>query len=59
MTGRFLPGVPWSEIEAVFAAAAGNEMATGKFDSPESSACLAALLHEYPLRVGRRGPHFS
>ena len=19
----------------------------------------AALLHEYPLRVGRRGPHFS
>ena len=20
---------------------------------------IAALLHEYPLRVGRRGPHFS
>ena len=20
---------------------------------------LVALLHEYPLRVGRRGPHFS
>ena len=22
-------------------------------------ALLEALLHEYPLRVGRRGPHFS
>ena len=21
--------------------------------------CSQALLHEYPLRVGRRGPHFS
>ena len=21
--------------------------------------CRCALLHEYPLRVGRRGPHFS
>ena len=20
---------------------------------------ITALLHEYPLRVGRRGPHFS
>ena len=42
MTDRFLPGVPGSEIEAVFDAAAGNEIATGKFDSPESSAALAA-----------------
>ena len=38
MTGRFLPGVPGPEIEAIFNAAAGNEIATGKFDSPESSA---------------------
>ncbi len=42
MTGRFLPGVPGREIEAIFAAAAGNEIASGKFDSPESSAALAA-----------------
>ena len=42
VTGRFLPGVPGADIEAIFTAAAGNEMATGKFDSRESSACLAA-----------------
>ncbi len=42
MTERFLPGVPGPEIEAIFNAAAGNEIATGKFDSPESSAALAA-----------------
>ena len=42
MTGRFLPGVPGPKIEAIFNAAAGNEIATGKFDSPESSAALAA-----------------
>ena len=42
MTGRFLPGVPGPEIEARFNVAAGNEIATGKFDSPESSAALAA-----------------
>ena len=42
MTGRFLPGVPGPEIEAIFNAAAGNEIAAGKFDSPESSAALAA-----------------
>ena len=42
MTGRFLPGVPGPEIEAIFEAAPGNEIAAGKFDSPESSAALAA-----------------
>ena len=42
MTGRFLRGVPGPQIEAIFDAAAGNEIATGKFDSPESSAALAA-----------------
>ena len=41
-TGRFLPGVPGPQIEAIFNAAPGNEIATGKFDSPESSAALAA-----------------
>ena len=42
MTDRFLPGVPGPEIEKIFNAAPGNEIATGKFDSPESSAALAA-----------------
>lgn len=42
MTGRFLPGVPGPKVEAIFNAAAGNEIASGKFDSPESSAALAA-----------------
>ena len=42
MSGRFLPGVPGDCIEQIFNAAPGNEIATGKFDSPESSAALAA-----------------
>ena len=42
MTDRFLPGVPAAQVEAIFNAAPGNEIATGKFDSPESSATLAA-----------------
>ena len=42
MTDRFLPGVPGAEIERIFNAAAGNEIESGKFDSPESSAALAA-----------------
>ena len=39
---RFLYGVPGPEIERIFDAAPGNEIASGKFDSPESSAALAA-----------------
>ena len=38
MTDRFLPGVPGPEIERIFNAAAGNEIESGKFDNPESSA---------------------
>lgn len=41
MSGRFLPGVPEREIEAILNNAPGNEIATGKFDNPESSAALA------------------
>ena len=41
MNGRFLPGVPGAEVESILNAAPGNEVATGKFDSPESSAALA------------------
>ena len=42
MADRFLPGVPGREIEALFNAAAGDEIASGKFDNPASSAALAA-----------------
>lgn len=39
---RFLPGVPWEEVEAIFNNAAGGEIASGKFDNAESSARLCA-----------------
>lgn len=39
---RFLPGVPVDEVLAALSRAPGREMAAGKFDSPESSAALAA-----------------
>ena len=42
MGGRFLPGVPGRRIEEIFNAAPGNEIASGKIDSPESSAALVA-----------------
>ncbi len=42
MTDRFLPGIPGEQIEGIFNNAPGNEIESGKFDSPESSAALAA-----------------
>ena len=39
---RFLPGVPADLVEKELNAAAGNEIASGKFDSAESSAALSA-----------------
>ena len=42
MIDRWLPSVPGQEIEEIFNAAPGNEIARGKFDHPESSAVLAA-----------------
>lgn len=45
-----MPGVPGPEVEAIFNAAAGSEIATGKFDSPESSAALAANAFGFFLR---------
>lgn len=48
--GRFLPGVPGAEIEAMLNRAAGNEIAKGNLDSPESSACLAANAFGFFLR---------
>lgn len=37
-----LPDVPHERIEAAFAQAPGNELASGKFSSPESSSALVA-----------------
>ena len=56
MSGRFLPGVPGAEIEPILAAAPGNEIATGKFDSPESSAALAVNAFGFFLRRARDLP---
>ena len=63
MSGRFLPGVPGAEIEAILNAAPGDEITTGKFDSPESSAALAVNAfgfflrrpHELPVLPGCEG----
>ena len=38
---RFLPGVPGDDIERILNAAPGDEIKSGKFDSPESSSALA------------------
>ena len=38
---RFLPGVPADDIERILNTAPGNEIESGKFDSPESSSSLA------------------
>ena len=37
-----LPHLPWAQIEAIYLAAPGNEIGTGKFGNPESSAVLVA-----------------
>jgi hypothetical protein len=42
MSSALLPCLPVDLIRACYAAAAGNEIASGKFASPESSAALAA-----------------
>lgn len=41
MSERFLPGVPQFLVHQALVRAGGNEIASGKFDSPESSAALA------------------
>lgn len=40
-TSTFLPGVPEDRVRAALATAGGNEIESGKLDSPESSAALA------------------
>ena len=42
MHDRFLPGIPQVQVEEAYDAAPGNEIASGRFDSPESSASLVA-----------------
>lgn len=42
MHHRFLPGIPCTQLEEIYNAAPGKEISSGKFDSPESSAALAA-----------------
>lgn len=56
MTDRYLPGVPGPEIEKIFNAAPGNEIAAGKFDNPESSAALAANAFGFFLKRPRALP---
>ena len=41
-TRRFLPGVPGLMVEEMYIAAPGNEIESGKFDHPESSASTAS-----------------
>ena len=48
-TGRFLPGVPGPDIERILDDAPGNELETGKFDRPTSSAALAVNAFGYFL----------
>ena len=56
MQERFLPGVPGTQIEEIFNAAPGKEIASGKFDSPESSAALAANTFGFFLNRARDLP---
>ena len=56
VTDRFLPGVPGEEIERIFDNAPGNEIESGKFDSPESSAALVANTFGFFLKRPRGLP---
>ena len=53
---RFLPGVPGADIERILNAAPGDEIASGKFDHPESSAALAANAFGFFLHRARELP---
>lgn len=47
MIDRWLPGVPGEELEPIIDAAEGHEISKGTFDSPRSSARLAANTFGY------------
>ncbi len=53
---RFLPGVPGAEIERILNAAPGDEIGSGKLDSPESSAALAVNVFGFFLHRARELP---
>lgn len=55
---HLLPGLPVEEILACYAAAAGNEIDSGKFGSIESSAALAANTFGFFLRSPQLLPAF-
>ena len=57
MHDRFLPGVPRKQIEVIYNAAPGKEIVSGKFDSPESSAALAANTFGFFLNRPDDLPH--
>lgn len=56
---NILPHLPVADILAAYAAAPGDEMGSGKFASPESSAALAANAFGLFLSDARRLPAFS
>ena len=56
MPDRFLPTVPGPQIEAIYRDAPGKEIESGKFDSPESSANLAANSFGFFLNTPRDLP---
>ena len=56
MRNRFLPGVPSEQIEQIYNNAPGNEIRSGKFDSPESSAALVANTFGFFLNTPGRLP---
>ncbi len=56
MSSRFLPGVPADDVTHAYNKARGNEIASGKFDRPESSAALVANALGWFLRRPRDLP---
>lgn len=59
MTDRWLPGVPGQEIEQILNAAQGNEITSGKFDNPASSAALATNTFGFFLNQAKDLPLLS
>ena len=59
MINRFLPCVPSYQLEEIYGHAKGNEIATGKFDSAESSANLVANVFGYFLNIPNELPPFA
>jgi hypothetical protein len=54
-----LPGVPLARVRALLEDAAGNELASGKFASPESSAALAVSCFGWFISRPSRFPSLS